>query len=75
MRIKYLKRHNVFHSFGKQCFYQCRKIPVEPNLIKIHNNVIIAAAVDIIPHDIIHMVFNHAQIFGGGIVSIWDVLK
>lgn len=57
-RIKYLKKHQVFAELGENVFYQSRKIPVEPYLIKIHNNVAIAADVDIIPHDIIHMVFN-----------------
>lgn len=57
-RIKYLKKHKVFAELGDNVFYQSRKIPVEPYLIKIHDNVAIAADVDIIPHDIIHMVFN-----------------
>lgn len=57
-RIRYLKKHHVFAELGERCFYQCRKIPVEPYLIKIHNNVVIAANASIIPHDIIHMVFN-----------------
>jgi len=57
-RIKYLRKHKVFAELGEKVFYQSRKIPVEPYLIKIHNNVAIAADVDIIPHDIIHMVFN-----------------
>lgn len=64
-RIKYIKKHNVFAKFGENCFYQSRRIPVEPYLVKIHDNVAIAADVYIIPHDIIHMVFNklnHAQI-------------
>ena len=57
-RVNYLKKKNVFALLGDRVFYQARKIPVEPNLIKIHNNVAIAADVDIIPHDIIHFVFN-----------------
>ena len=57
-RINYLKKHHVFAHIGENIFYQCRRIPVEPNLVKIHNNVAIAADVSIIPHDIIHMVFN-----------------
>ena len=58
-RIKYLKKHKVFAELGENVFYQCRKIPVEPYLVKIHNNVSIAADVLIIPHDIIHKVFNN----------------
>lgn len=58
-RVAYLKKHHVFAELGENVFYQSRKIPVEPNLIKIHDNVAIAADVDIIPHDIIHIVFNN----------------
>lgn len=57
-RLKYLKKHKVFADLGNNCFYQSRRIPVEPYLVKIHDNVVIAADVYIIPHDIIHMVFN-----------------
>ena len=65
-RIDYLKKHNVFAHLGENVFYQCRRIPVEPNLVKIHDNVAIAADVSIIPHDIIHMVFNKVNKYSGG---------
>ena len=65
-RIKYLKKHNVFAELGDNEFYRSRKIPVEPYLFKIHNNVAIAEDVDIIPHDIIHMVFNGLNNKSGG---------
>lgn len=61
-RVQYLKKHNVFAHLGEDVFYQCRRIPVEPNLVKIHNNVVIAADVSIIPHDIVHMVFNRIAV-------------
>ena len=57
-RIKYLKKHKVFAHLGENVFYQSRRIPVEPYLVKIHNNVAIAADVYIIPHDIINIVMN-----------------
>lgn len=60
-RVKYLRKHHVFAYLGDNVFYQCRKIPVEPYLVKIHDNVVIAADVNIIPHDIIHMVFNNEK--------------
>ncbi len=58
-RVKYLRKKHVFEELGDNVFYQCRRIPVEPNLVKIHNNVAIAADVSIIPHDIIYKVFNN----------------
>ena len=63
-RLDYLKKHNVLAELGDNCFYQCRKIPVEPQLVKIHNNVAIAADVHIIPHDVIHIMINK---LGGGV--------
>jgi len=54
-RIRYLKKHHVFAEMGDNCFYQCRRIPVEPRLVKLHNNVVIAADVNIVPHDVIHI--------------------
>ena len=59
-RVKYLKKHNVFAKIGDNVFYQSKHIPVEPNLIKIHNNVSIASNVHLIPHDIINKVFNNS---------------
>lgn len=58
-RIRYLKRHRVFAFLGENCFYQSRRIPVNPDLVKIHNNVSIAADVRIVPHDVIHKVINN----------------
>lgn len=57
-RVKYLKKHKVFAEMGENIFYQSREIPVEPYLVKLHNNIVFASSVHIIPHDIIHMVFN-----------------
>ena len=57
-RVKYLRKNKVFSQMGDNIFYQSRHIPVEPQLIKLHNNIAIASNVHIIPHDIIHMVFN-----------------
>lgn len=58
-RIRYLKRHRVLAYLGDNCFYQSRVIPVEPDLVKIHDNVSIAANVHIIAHDVIHKVINN----------------
>lgn len=58
-RIRYLKRHRVFAFLGENCFYQSRRIPVNPDLVKIHNNVTIAADARIVPHDVIHKVINN----------------
>ena len=77
-RIKYLKKHKVFAGLGEKCFYQSRRIPVEPNLVMLHNNVVIASNVYIIPHDIILLIMTeHLFPMGGynihlGCVEILD---
>ena len=63
----------MFAKLGKNVFYQSRRIPVESNLIKIHDNVAIAADVSMIPHDIIHMVFNRMEKYMDSIKFIFAV--
>ena len=50
-RAKYLKRNNILMYMGENCLYQPYKLPMDPKLIKIHNNVYIAANVVFITHD------------------------
>lgn len=58
-RAKYLKRHNVFYHQGENCYYHPTTIPSEPFLMSLHDNVVIAANVNFITHDIIHRMFNY----------------
>ena len=53
-RTKYLKKLDMFAMFGDNCYYCSRKIPEEPYLVKIHNNVVIAANVNLVTHDILN---------------------
>ena len=53
-RTKYLEKANLFAEFGNNCFFCTRIIPSEPYMIKIHDNVVIAANVSFITHDIIN---------------------
>ena len=50
-RAKYLKRNNILMYMGENCLYQPYKIPMNPELVKIHNNVYIAANVVLVTHD------------------------
>lgn len=52
-RAKYLKKHKVFYSMGDNCAFASRKIPSEPFLVKIGNNVRVAANVTFVTHDVI----------------------
>lgn len=53
-RTEYLKKQGVFAHLGDNCCYGTRQIPEEPYLVKIHNNVVIAADAKFITHDIIN---------------------
>lgn len=53
-RTKFLKKSGLFADFGDNCYYCSKKIPEEPYLVKIHNNVVIAANVNFITHDVIN---------------------
>lgn len=53
-RTEFLKESGIFAEFGDHCYYCSRKIPEEPYMVKIHNNVVIAANVNFITHDVIN---------------------
>ena len=50
-RANYLKRNKILKNIGDNCLFQPYKIPMDPKLIKIHNNVYIAADVKFVTHD------------------------
>ena len=56
---KIIKKHKVFKLYGDNNHFCTRRIPSDPELIKIHNNVCIASNVTFVTHDIIHYVFNN----------------
>lgn len=54
----YLRRKHIFKSMGKDCAWYAKKIPSEPELIEIGNNVHVSADVKFITHDVISDMFN-----------------
>ena len=57
--IKYLRKHDVFGYLGNNVLYQPNKLPNNPKLVKIHNNVQIAANVIFYEHDVINHIFEN----------------
>lgn len=55
---KWLRKHNLFGLMGTPVLYQTHHLPNNPKLIKIHNNVWIAANVVFFEHDVINAMFN-----------------
>lgn len=58
-RKKYILRHHVFDACGDNLFWQPRKLPSDPKCIRLHNNVVVAADVVFITHDVIYILANH----------------
>ena len=53
-RTDFLKKSGIFAGFGNDCYYCSRRIPEEPYMVKLHNNVVIAANVNFVTHDVIN---------------------
>ena len=58
-RAKYLKKKKILADIGDNCIFQSRNFPMDPKLVKIHNNVVVAANVFFVTHDAIrHVLIN-----------------
>lgn len=60
-RVKWLKKHDVFGLLGEKVLYQPWRLPNNPKLIRIHNNVRIASNVTFYEHDGINFVFQNIK--------------
>lgn len=60
-KIKFLKKNDIFGYLGENVLYQPLKLPNNPKLIKIHNNVRIAADVIFYEHDVINEMFSRTD--------------
>lgn len=57
-RTNYIIKKNIFYNVGENFFFQPRKLPSDPKLIKFGNNVSVASDVTFINHDIADQVLN-----------------
>lgn len=58
-RANYLKKKNILKGIGNNCMFQSRVFPMDPKLLKIHDNVTIAANVTFCTHDAIRHVLMY----------------
>ena len=58
-RVKYIYRHQVFDACGDNLFFQPRKLPADPKYIRFHNNVVVAADVTFVTHDVIYILMRN----------------
>lgn len=57
-RGRFLREKGIFGQVGKLVRYQPRTIPLYPELISLHNNIMIAANVRLVTHDATFVVLN-----------------
>ena len=57
-RGRYLKEKHIFGAVGDQVRYQPRLIPLYPELIRLHNNIVIGAGVRFVTHDATYAILN-----------------
>lgn len=57
-RGRYLKEKNIFAFVGENVHFQPRLIPLYPELIKLHNNIMISSGVRFLTHDASFVILN-----------------
>ena len=57
-RARYLREKHIFAEVGENVRFQPRLIPLYPELIKLHNNIMVAAGVRFVTHDASYAVLN-----------------
>lgn len=58
-RANLLKKKSILGSIGENCWYEPVKLPSEPQLVYLGDNVNIATDVAILNHDIMSMMINN----------------
>ena len=57
-RAEWAKKQHIYAGVGENVRIMDRKIPLDANLIRYHNNIQVASDVSFITHDAIMSVFN-----------------
>lgn len=60
-KAEYLKKKHIFHHIGENCYYAPIYLPAEPEMVSLHDNVVISAGVRLITHSVAHVVFNREE--------------
>ena len=74
-RTHLLRKKGVFAMMGENIHFQPRKLPSDPELIRLHNNVYIASNVTFVNHDIIHKMFNNLRKDNVKFYSHWGCIE
>ena len=57
-RAEYIRKHKLFGAMGENCYWHPWKMPGDPDLIFIHDNVNVSANVTFINHDMSSSLLN-----------------
>ncbi len=57
-RAEWMRKKGIFHKMGENISIQLHKIPLYPECISFHNNIVIASGVSFSTHDAVHAVLN-----------------
>lgn len=60
-KAEYLKKKKIFHSIGNNCYYHPWNIPRESYLVEFGDNVIVAANVSFVTHDIAGVMLKNRE--------------
>ena len=60
-RAAWLKKHHVLGGIGENCYWGPPLMPVYPELIKLHNNVIVHGNARLVPHDMVNVFLKRAM--------------
>jgi len=61
-RTRYARKHKIFGHLGNNTYVLIKKVPLFPELIKIHDNITLASNVLFITHDAIHGILNRMDL-------------
>ena len=59
-RAAYLKKHHILGGIGENCYFGPALIPLYPELIKLHNNVVIHGKSLLVTHDVVNVFLKRA---------------
>lgn len=59
-RAAYLKKHHILGGIGENCNFGPYILPLYPELIKLHNNVIVHCKSLLVPHDMVNVFLKRA---------------
>lgn len=71
----YSENNKIFALYGNHVTYQPKVIPLYPQLIKLHDNVVVGRNVEFVTHDVIHVGLNAMNIAGGGFTEMCGCIE